>query len=113
MGRSVNILRKGLLLRRSGKKNLILATIDSKGTVDRDLAAELARMLGEIGYPAMAKTIKRHKNGLLVYAGITFALIRKPERLPTLLTKHGIAIKPEEIATVLGTTAAPRRGSRR
>lgn len=99
--RTKNVLRPGLLLRR-GKKNLILAAIGPKGTVDPELEEELARMLGELGWPGMQKTIKKHKNGILVYGGSTFALLRKPERLQGLLEQQGIAVKPQELYTVLG-----------
>ncbi len=104
-----SILRPGLLLRRSAKKNLILAKIDSKGSVDPELKAELERMLGELGWPSMEKTIKRHKNGLLVYGGASFALLKEESRLETLLKRHQLDIKPDDLAMVLGIPRTRKR----
>lgn len=110
----MDILRKGLLLRRGKKKSLIVAKIDARGNVDRTLDAELRKMLGELGYPGMARELKRHKNGMLVYGGITFALVKKPERLQLLLKKHGIDVSPEEVAVVAEawSKSAKKRTSR-
>jgi hypothetical protein len=105
----MDILRKGLLLRRGKKKNLIVAKIDARGNVDPTLDAELQKMLGELGYPGMLRELKRHKNGMLVYGGITFALVRKPERLEVLLKKHGIDVSPEELAVVAEAWAKPKK----
>jgi hypothetical protein len=111
----MDILRKGLLLRRGKKKNLIIAKIDARGNVDPALDTELQKMLGELGYPGMAHELKRHKNGMLVYGGVTFALVKKPERLGLLLKKHGIDVSHEEVAVVAETWAKPKgkRTSRR
>lgn len=96
----MDILRKGLLFRRGKKKTLIVAKIDARGKVDPLLDAELQTMLGTLGYPGMAKQLGRHKNGMLVYGGHTFALVKKPERFDTLIEKHGITITPEEVEVV-------------
>lgn len=103
MPRTKNIVRPGLLLRR-GKKNLILGVIGPNGTVDHELEEELERMLGELGWPGMQKTIKRHKNGVIVYGGSTFTLLHKRERLEALLERQGIKIKPQELFVVFGAT---------
>jgi hypothetical protein len=105
----MDILRKGLLLRRGKKKNLIVAKIDARGNVDGTLDAELRKMMGELGYPGMARELKRHKNGILVYGGVTFALVKKPERLGKLLEKHGIEVSPEEVAVVDPSWSKPAK----
>lgn len=105
----MDILRKGLLLRRGKKKSLIIAKIDARGGVDRTLDAELRKMLGELGYPGMVRELKRHKNGMLVYGGITFALVKKPDCLGKLLEKHGIEVSPEEVAVVEQSWAKPAK----
>lgn len=105
----MDILRKGLLLRRGKKKSVIVAKIDARGNVDKVLDVELRKMLGELGYPGMARELKRHKNGMLVYGGITFALVKKPERLRTLLDKHEINVSPEEVAVVEEAWAKPAK----